>query len=343
MNHLLLLVVLPLLSLGTLANTTLSDVSRSVTLRYFRAALKEDGVLLEWATASEVSTVGFRIERSTASSGPFDRLEAIGFVAARGDSLGGGEYSAFDGAVESSGQTLWYRIVEVESDGTEVRSAPVSVTLLGTSGTTNGASQEPTDATSSPTANLTETPPATLRPVTATLAPIPTATDFRSESGPESSVATVGAQSGYPPPNSSGNVLAAGIADNLAQVQSPTPADGYPIPPVGTPLPTSDADLDTGAYPGINPQPPITQPGGEEPATGFSTVMPSDQPSLTQPPAIGSDQSGTAAASTGEADQSQSVGTTVFLWLGFLVSLVIFAAGVYGSVLLFTRHRTRGG
>lgn len=343
MNHLLLLVVIHVLSLGALADTTLFDVSRSVTLRYFQAALKEDGVLLEWATASEVSTVGFQIERSTTSSGPFDRLEAIGFVAAKGDSLGGGEYSAMDAAVESGDQTLWYRIVEVESDGSEIRSAPVSVTLLGTSGATNGTSQEPTDVTSSPTVDLTVTPPATLPPVTTTRAPVPTATDFRSESGLESSVAPVGAQSGYPPPNSSGSVLAVGVAENLAQVQSPTPADGYPIPPVGTPLPTFDADLDTGAYPGINPQPPITQPDGEEPASGFSTVMPSDKPSLTQPPAIGSDQSATPAATTGEADQSQSVGTTVFLWLGFLVSLVIFAAGVYGSVLLFTRHRTRGG
>jgi len=43
-----------------------------------------------------------------------------------------------------------------------------------------------------------------------------------------------------------------------------------------------------------------------------------------------------------DGDVIQSASSTIFLWLGFIVALMIFITGVYGSIVLFTRQRSSG-
>jgi F0F1-type ATP synthase membrane subunit c/vacuolar-type H+-ATPase subunit K len=65
-------------------------------------------------------------------------------------------------------------------------------------------------------------------------------------------------------------------------------------------------------------------------------------PSSASPPAIGSGSAGDAGAdAVGEAQtQTTSAISTVILWIGFVAALMIFIAGVIGSIYYFSRQRS---
>jgi hypothetical protein len=96
------------------------SIPTPVGLLYFRAVAEEEAVRLEWATAAELGTIGFRIYR--APSGDFGEAQAIAYVPAAGfDSA----YSYVDRGV-TSGQVYWYWLVEVVSTaGSETLYGPV--------------------------------------------------------------------------------------------------------------------------------------------------------------------------------------------------------------------------
>ncbi|MBK8540604.1 MAG: hypothetical protein IPL60_11425 [Ardenticatenia bacterium] len=83
----------------------------NVTLIRFWAESDASSVTLNWETATELDTVGFRLRRAMTPSGPFQPLSAS-FVGARGGPAEGGLYRWQDRSV-TVGQTYYYRLDSV--------------------------------------------------------------------------------------------------------------------------------------------------------------------------------------------------------------------------------------
>ncbi len=97
-----------------------------VELSAFHAAWTAEGVHLRWHVESETNALLFRIERGAAEGGPF---EAAGTVAARGTTTIPAWYEFMDAGPNISGmqEQLWYRLVEVDTDGSQTIFPAVSV------------------------------------------------------------------------------------------------------------------------------------------------------------------------------------------------------------------------
>ena len=80
-------------------------------------------ITIEWATASELDTVGFNLLRGDNSKGPFERINAQ-TIPPSADPLTGGEYSFADPDVES-GQTYYYMLEEIETSGGTNQHGPI--------------------------------------------------------------------------------------------------------------------------------------------------------------------------------------------------------------------------
>ncbi len=104
------------------------SVSLPVTLALFTAALEQGIVRLRWRTEGEVNNRGFAVERS--GDGQHDWRD-IGFVDGAGSSTAAHEYTFVDddSAALRSGRSLFYRLRQVDTDGTHEYSASVEVTL----------------------------------------------------------------------------------------------------------------------------------------------------------------------------------------------------------------------
>lgn len=106
----------------TIGTTDAGNNPLPVTYAYFRGNNVEDGVLLEWATASEINSQYFTLERS------FDgkNFEKVTYVNAAGYSNSMRRYSFLD-KVQSEGR-IYYRLHQTDRDGTV--QAPVDITVL---------------------------------------------------------------------------------------------------------------------------------------------------------------------------------------------------------------------
>jgi uncharacterized repeat protein (TIGR01451 family) len=100
-------------------DVTIRDAPTPVELLYFRAVAEEAAVRLEWATAAEVDTRGFRIYRAPDAS-PGDR-QAIAYIPATGP---GSTYSHVDRDVTEN-RVYWYWLADVDADGDETFHGPV--------------------------------------------------------------------------------------------------------------------------------------------------------------------------------------------------------------------------
>jgi hypothetical protein len=337
----------------------------NIVLLYFTATGQNNAVLLEWATASEFETAGFLIERALSAEGPYSVLDGVGFIPSEGSGIVGAEYEATDTAA-SNGTTYWYRLVEVELDGDENREGPVSATP---------GNQQPT-ATYTPTPSPTPSPtasPSPTQPASSVSTPVapgndqnPTATQPPTQPPPTQPVNTPTTQPDPPTPLPVATVppsatpagseaeetaptqpapTAGSLTNNdplptaetsqqaISQVE-PTATDdsGYPGQPAATATPAEEAT----AYPGIPPTPL----GNAPEATAYPCGAPLNE--SNSPGVIGGQGSPvpTEAANTGE--QQGESGGTVFLWVAFIAALLIFIAGVFGSIFLFNRQRVRG-
>jgi hypothetical protein len=318
----------------------------AVTLIYFRGTGLNGAVKLEWATGTEFNTAGFIIRRSESESGLFNDLNEIGFVPAEGDGVIGAEYSVVDNASVENGKTYWYLLVEIEADSNENSNGPISVnaglpTPTSTPSPTATAIAISTATPASPSTTGADSPTATTIPVTpsATLAnpavstPFPTQqaalTPTKIEATTESEQiadanirsinqeATATLSAAYPPP----------ADENTSDVQEPEPAA---IEPSSYPQP-DEVPLEEPAYP--QPEFLPTLSIGEP----FSTPPSGSQSEPFE--SIGSDFEDRQSA---DVANSQSGSSTTFLWLGFIVALMIFVSGVFGSIFLFTRQRSSG-
>ncbi|MFZ1728514.1 MAG: hypothetical protein WBQ23_02395 [Bacteroidota bacterium] len=85
-----------------------------VELTSFRSYLKDDQVELQWTTATELNNFGFDVERSTDGN----TWSALGFVAGFGTSSSPKQYSFRDAELDRSTGTLYYRLKQMDRDGT---------------------------------------------------------------------------------------------------------------------------------------------------------------------------------------------------------------------------------
>lgn len=299
-----------------------------VQLMYFRGSEQDDGVLLEWATGSENDTVGFRVERAESEDGPYAELDVVGFVPANGDAFEGGTYSEVDSSAEIDGErrTYWYRLFEVDTTGGRTQQATTSVSV--------GADEQqpvgsPAAGTATPT--IAATAQSTMAATQTAATPVPTATPLVSTSDQRSA-------SQPPYPSSSGDSVAEAASESAAQAGTAT-SEAYPA--FETPLDSQPAESPQESYPapseiqsqptvGSVSAPQVTSPLGQSPIATSSADR------------IGSGQQLPVDQRTAAQESQQSLGPVLFLWLGFLASLLIFVAGVVGSILFFTRQRSKG-
>ena len=98
-----------------------------VELVSFNAKVRNNVVLLDWKTATEVNNYGFEIERSQTSNVKGQNWEKIGFVNGHGNSNSPKEYSFEDSKL--SNNSYQYRLKQVDNDGSFAYSNIVSVSI----------------------------------------------------------------------------------------------------------------------------------------------------------------------------------------------------------------------
>jgi len=92
---------------------------------------RQTTVLVEWTTASELDTAGFNLHRGESQEGPFTRINE-NLIPASADQLTGGSYGYEDHPVQP-GKVYYYRLEELEFDGSSNYFGPISVQAEGTS------------------------------------------------------------------------------------------------------------------------------------------------------------------------------------------------------------------
>ena len=82
-------------------------------------------VIVEWTTESEVNTAGFNVYRSESAEGPYIQVNRE-LIPASPDPILGGHYVYTDTNVVA-GQTYYYKLEDVELDGTTTLHGPIEV------------------------------------------------------------------------------------------------------------------------------------------------------------------------------------------------------------------------
>lgn len=100
-----------------------------VTLLDFTAQTQGSAVALAWHTASEVNAARFEVERSLDGSS----FTTLSSVAARGTSTAASAYASRDAALPAGASQLYYRLRQVDQDGTATYS-PVRTVALAAAG-----------------------------------------------------------------------------------------------------------------------------------------------------------------------------------------------------------------
>lgn len=85
-----------------------------VEFLFFEAAYENGAVLLEWATATEITNQGFEVERSVDG----ESFIRVGYVRGHGDSKERIDYNYSDSDIPpNSGNSMYYRLKQVDYDG----------------------------------------------------------------------------------------------------------------------------------------------------------------------------------------------------------------------------------
>jgi uncharacterized repeat protein (TIGR01451 family) len=99
-------------------------IPTAITLLRFDATKVGDAVQLDWATGSELNTMGFRVYRSASTSFAAAK-DVTGLIIAQGNGLSGAEYRWTDEGGAAASYHYW--LVEIALDGTRTTYGPVSV------------------------------------------------------------------------------------------------------------------------------------------------------------------------------------------------------------------------
>ncbi|MBI5300761.1 MAG: hypothetical protein HY868_01390 [Chloroflexi bacterium] len=110
-----------------------TSAQAAVTLSSFDARVAREGttsrVVLMWKTVSEIHIAGFNLYRSNRAEGPYTRINAQ-LIPASDNLVIGGTYQYLNDV--QPGQTYYYQLEDVETNGKSTRHAPVAVTALET-------------------------------------------------------------------------------------------------------------------------------------------------------------------------------------------------------------------
>jgi len=96
-----------------------------VELSSFSARIKDNSVILNWKTETEVNNYGFEVQRSAQP----DKWEVLGFVEGNGNTNSPKEYNFVDNEVNSAG-TYSYRLKQIDNDGTYEFSITIEVDFV---------------------------------------------------------------------------------------------------------------------------------------------------------------------------------------------------------------------
>ncbi len=132
----------------------------AVTVSSFKAQLQTNQVQLTWRTASEVNNAGFNILRSTSANGTYQKINPN--LIPPKFSISGADYSYTDSTI-TSGQTYYYKLQAVATNGSTENFGPQSVAF--------GSPAPTATNTPAPSATKTNTPPAPTATKTSTSAP----------------------------------------------------------------------------------------------------------------------------------------------------------------------------
>lgn len=119
------------LKMSQVSIASLSSLSKvigvvPVELASFSANVVDNGIMLEWSTASETNNLGFEIERASFSTTPLQGWKKIGFVEGNGTTSGTNTYSFADNNITETGKYS-YRLKQIDYDGSSEYSEVVEV------------------------------------------------------------------------------------------------------------------------------------------------------------------------------------------------------------------------
>ncbi len=105
---------------------TMEIIPVPVELTSFSAAVIEDGVELEWVTATETNNAGFEIEKKTVKGG----WKTINYIEGKGSSIVENSYSYYDKFIDNNYLGLiQYRLKQVDYDGSSTYSEVVEIDI----------------------------------------------------------------------------------------------------------------------------------------------------------------------------------------------------------------------
>lgn len=338
----------------------------AVSLVYFLGEDDEGSVLLQWETATETETAGFRIRRS---DNPNNNLtvnwegEDVDFIPSQADDAGfGTRYTVYDDSAVA-GQTYTYTLYEVtNSSQTEqiAQSEPITFTGDG------GVSQLPTNTPASQAPTPTNTRPATATPTTQPNATATTASSNPNPTATPTNTATPASNSGATGQTNTATITATpntttALPTNtpaaVAQNPSPTPQsdnngiseasaqqpEPYPNPEDSqTDTPGEFTTPETGqenidSYP--EPSPNTAETNGE-PTPYVEPVDNGGTPTNGGSQSIGAGSSPNTPTDDSAAEDAEESGSnSLILWIGFIGALLIFGGGVAGSLIVFARRQ----
>lgn len=356
----LLLSALAALSIiALLGSSVLAAPVRNVGLTRFEAIPLDNAIRLEWDTETELATAGFMLKRGQNSS--FDYLldpDGSGslFISSEGGPAFGASYAFTDETV-INGEIYSYQLVEVETSGNEIIHGETTVTVgmvptetpivLNNGG--NGGSES-----TSATATETGTPPANISPsptqsiddsTTFQATPFPTLVpttgltttnlgdqvtvkvDDESDFNAEMPADLVAAQPALDSVQDSGNNNDAGVAVVFAQ-EDPEYYPGEETVTETPVVPANDGGISGEEFP-------------EAAEVGDSPTAPEvigATPYLLEPTPISMEP---IITNTVTDNPTSSLLGKVYLWVAFISALMIFTAAVLGTILLYTRRRSK--